>query len=191
MKKKISMILFVLILGSILTFVLIGVNYYTKPIIEKNEAIKIKSRVMDAFGISYNIDDIEKVFSENVKIETENNVKYYFTENNEISFEITGNGLWGPITGILALKPDLETIKGITLIHQEETPGLGGRIAEKEYLSSFKDKKIIPKLEIVSPGKAIKENEVDGITGATMTSKAFEELINNQAQKYISNLKRN
>ncbi len=190
MKKKISMILFVLILGSILTFVLIGVNYYTKPIIEKNEVVKLKARVMDAFGISYNIEDIEKVFSENVKIETENNVKYYFTENNEISFEIMGKGLWGPITGILALNPDLETIKGITIIHQEETPGLGGRIAEKEYLSSFIDKKIIPKLEIVSPGKAIKENEVDGITGATMTSKAFEELINSQVQKHISNLKR-
>ena len=81
--------------------------------------------------------------------------------------------------------PDFQTIKGITIVHQEETPGLGGRIAEKEILDRFKGKKILPQLIIQRPGKAKEQNEVDGITGATLTGKAFEKVLNSEVKKYL------
>ena len=87
------------------------------------------------------------------------------------------------------LQPDMKTIKGITIIHQEETPGLGGRIAETDFLDRFKAKKVLPKLIIQPPGKASRNNEVDGITGATLSCKAFEAILNSEIKKYVSIIK--
>ncbi|MCK5118228.1 MAG: FMN-binding protein, partial [Candidatus Latescibacteria bacterium] len=67
----------------------------------------------------------------------------------------------------------------------EETPGLGGRIADKEFLDLFKEKSIVPMLKILAPGKANAVNEVDGITGATLSCNALAEILNSQLGKYI------
>jgi major membrane immunogen (membrane-anchored lipoprotein) len=56
-------------------------------------------------------------------------------------------------------------------------------------LDSFKNKTLVPDLLITSPGKATDNNEVDGITGATMSCKAFEAILNAQYQEYISLIK--
>ena len=50
-----------------------------------------------------------------------------------------GPGLWGSIEGYVAISKDYSTILGLTFITQSETPGLGGRIGEEEYLSQFRD----------------------------------------------------
>jgi len=186
MRDRISMVVFVLVLGSILTSALVAVDYYTAPLIRKNEALKTKMRVLDALGIPYTEESIEKEFSENVKADSVKWAKFYISTDGNIAFEMAGSGLWGPISGILALSSDLETIRGISIIHQEETPGLGGRIAERDFLDRFRGKKITPELKIVKPGKASANNEVDGITGATSSSKAFESIINSQSKEYIS-----
>lgn len=193
MKEKVSMIIFVLILGAILTSALVAVDNYTAPRIERNKTFKVKMRVLDALEIPYTKDEVEEKFSENVGIKKAEEKTFYISQDNSIAFEISGSGLWGPVQGILALLPDLETptIKGISIIHQEETPGLGGRIAEKDFLDKFKGKKISPEIRIQLPGKASGESEVDGITGATLSSKAFETIINSQSKKYISLFKEN
>ena len=77
-------------------------------------------------------------------------------------------------------------VKGITIIHQEETPGLGGRIAEAEFLQKFLNRDVTGGLVILPPGKANAENEVDGITGATLSCKAFEIILNNEIRRYVT-----
>ena len=52
----------------------------------------------------------------------------------------------GPIYGIISLNPDLKTVRRINILHQEETPGLGARIADNSYLSQFKNKEFFPSL---------------------------------------------
>ncbi|MEW6088319.1 MAG: FMN-binding protein [bacterium] len=192
MKEKIKMVIFVVILGTVCTFSLVAINGYTAPIVEKNKEIKIKKSLLEAYGISYekgNKENIEKIFMENVTVSGNEGKKIYINKDKETAFEFAGSGLWGPITGVISFMPDLETIKNIVIIHQEETPGLGGRIGEKAYLDKFKDKKFLPDIKIVPPGKAQKENEIDGITGATMTVKAFEKLVNKQVEMYRNSLK--
>ena len=147
-------------------------NAYTAPLIQKNKVRKVHIIVLNALGIAYSQDKIEEAFSENVTKKELKEIEFYVAgATGDTAFEIHGSGLWGPIHGIIALEPNLETIKGITLIHQEETPGLGGRIADAEFLDKFKAKTILPKLIIQPPGKASKDNEVDGITGATLRSR--------------------
>ena len=55
----------------------------------------------------------------------------------------------------------------------------------------FKGKEIFPQLMILSPGKANLKNEVDGYTGATLTCKAFEEILNSEIEKYVSIIEEN
>jgi len=106
-----------------------------------------------------------------------------------VAFEFSGPGLWGPITGIVCLEKDLKTIRKIKVTHQEETPGLGSRVTEAGYLKQFKNKEALPQLKFMPEGKASQKNEVDAITGATGTSRAFEKLINANIQKYLAALK--
>lgn len=186
MKQKISMIIFILILGTVLTAALVGVDNYTAPIIKKNKIKKIRKSVLKALNISYSENNIDRIFLDNILIEKKQDKKFYISKTMDIAFEISGTGLWGPIQGIVAILPDLVTIKRIIIIHQEETPGLGGRIADREFLDKFNNKKFSPQINILPPGKAKEENEVDGITGATLSCNAFEEILNSQVKKHIS-----
>lgn len=189
MKNALRVIIFVIIMGSVSAALLVGLNGFTAPIIAKNEELKLKSSVLDAFEIAYSQAEIISIFDKNVEIVQKDKERFYKTIEGAVAFELSGPGLWGPITGIISLERDLKSIRKIKITHQEETPGLGGRISENAYLKQFKGKGILPKIVFMPEGKAAGKNEVDAITGATGSSKAFEKLINTNIEKYLSILK--
>ncbi len=201
MKDKIQMIVFVLVLGSLLTSALVSVDAFTKPLIKANMAKRLQTSVLSVAGIEYTKNTLDKVFSENIEEvaypdsmqkegSTEEEIKkFYVTGSGEVIFEFTGSGLQDLVFGAICMYPDLETIKGITIVKQNETPGLGGRIKDAEFLNQFKGKKIFPELRIQSPGKASGDNEVDGISGATLSCNALEVMLNSESKKYIPAIK--
>jgi Na+-transporting NADH:ubiquinone oxidoreductase subunit C len=96
-------------------------------------------------------------------------------------------GLWGPIKGVLALEPDLRTIKAISFYQQEETPGLGGEIGADWFRRQFQNKRIVSAegkagFRVLKPGSASGPAEVDGISGATMTSQRVGLMLDNLAK---------
>ena len=184
MNRNLKVILFIVILGAITSVLLLGVKALTEDRIALNADVKLKSAVLDAFEIDYNIANIHDVFDEKVLIinyesDTADDVTFYVDEQTgALSFAYTGGGVWDTISGILTLESDLETIKNIAVLEQAETPGLGGVVATKAYLDTFVGIKMIPQLEINKDSAENAENEVDTITGATRTSKAFEAMLN-------------
>jgi Na+-transporting NADH:ubiquinone oxidoreductase subunit C len=179
MKQYLKLILFVLILGSITSGLLVGMDLLTRDRIEANKEALIKSTILDAHGISYTFANIHEVFADTITIEEIDGLKFYINDaTGFVSFEFLGGGVWGPIRGVLTLEDDFQTIVKIGILEQEETPGLGGIIAESRYLATFVGKLMVPSLEINKDSSPNKDNEVDAITGATRTSKAFELLIN-------------
>lgn len=201
MKDKLQMILFVLVMGAVLTTALVIVDKITEPYIRANRLKKLQESVLGVANIEYKEENREQVFAESIeeKLFPENlqpkdaaedkKLKYYVTATNQIVFEFHGNGVQGPIHGAMALMDDLNTIKAIMIIKQGETPGLGGRIAEAKFLDRFKNKKLFPELRIAREGKASGINEVDGITGATFSCDALQDVLNNESQKYIPAIK--
>jgi len=189
MKDKILMIVFVLVLGSILTAALVAVNFYTTPIIEKNEEIATKSSILKALNIPFNQGEVEQIFADNVDEKQKDGITYYVAKDNNIAFPYSGSGLWGPIEGIIAVQPDFERLQGITIIRQEETPGLGSRIGEAPYLAQFEGKRFSEGLKLVQPGRSSQDNEIDSITGATMTSDAFIAILNENLQEVMPAIK--
>ena len=101
-------------------------------------------------------------------------------------FPLYGAGLWDAIWGYLALDTDMNTIKGITLAHASETPGLGARITESKVQERYVGKKIFDesgKLVAVMMQKGENKDytadphKVDGMSGATITGDGVNKML--------------
>ncbi|MEK6728084.1 MAG: FMN-binding protein [Candidatus Omnitrophota bacterium] len=187
--KALKIFIFVLVMGTVSGAMLVGISAFTSPLIQKNEEFRLKSAILDVLEIPHEKPTVVKIFDEQVKIIKKGNYTFYNATDGSLAFEFRGPGLWGPVVGIISLEKDLKTIRKIKVTYQEETPGLGSRIAESNYLKQFKSKEFSPRLVFVPEGKASGKNQVDAITGATGSSKAFEKLINENVQKYLAVLK--
>ena len=105
---------------------------------------------------------------------------------------VYGNGLWNNIWGYVALEKDLATVRGVVFDHAGETPGLGARITSVEVQERFRGKKIKDDLGELVAISMVKgetgepsiygDNEVDGLSGATITAVG----VNNMLRNYLS-----
>lgn len=187
MNQNIKMLLFVIILGSLTSALLLGMDYLTRDRILANQEAELKSTLLNAYDVSYSLANIHDIFDEAVEVITTDGFTFYVdNESGAVSYLFEGGGVWGPIKGIITLESDFETIRSITILEQEETPGLGGVVAEKEYLQRFEGIKMVPNILIANDSSENADNEVDAITGATRTSKAFELILNTAYTEHLN-----
>lgn len=124
---------------------------------------------------------------------------YIKVVNNSIdgyAIPISGKGLWSTLYGYLALENDVSTVKGIRFYKHKETPGLGGEVDKDWFTNNYVGKKIIDKNGGLVSIQSIKGqvdslspdayHQVDGISGATMTTKGLNEFLMNDLIKYDS-----
>ena len=117
---------------------------------------------------------------------------YVAKVNNDTIYVVPlyGRGLWGGISGYLALKKDFDTVFGSYFTHESETAGLGARIVEEEFQEKFIGKmafsdSTFQKVALVLSKKIENpEHEVDAITGATLTSNGVSEMFQTSLLPY-------
>lgn len=179
-KRYLQMIQFVFLMGLITSIVFVGMEIWTAPLIAANAANEMRAAVLKANNIEFNSGNINSTFLAEIdEIEVDGFVFYVSQAQGNISFEFTGGGVWGPIEGVITVANDLATIVAISVLEQQETPGLGGIVATQGYLSQFEGIRFMPNIVINKPdGSQNAANEVDTITGATRTSVAFEAILN-------------
>lgn len=100
-------------------------------------------------------------------------------------------GYGGTITMLVGLNPELSTIEGIEIVEQIETPGLGGNIttdAFKEQFAELSAQEQIMLVKNIEPDKA--ENEVQALSGATITSRAVVGGVNETLDRAIEIIER-
>ena len=113
---------------------------------------------------------------------------YVAKVNNDTIYVVPlyGRGLWGGIYGYLALKKDFRTVYGANYGHESETAGLGAEIKDnKAWQDKFKGKNILDAQKqhiIFSVTKKVEQpnNQVDAVTGATLTSNGVSEMFHNE-----------
>ena len=111
-------------------------------------------------------------------------------------FPLSGQGLWGPLWGYIALEEDLNTVYGISLEHKSETPGLGAEITRPAFTDQFRGKSVYEGEGLVSiavlknQSTASNPHAVDAIAGGTMTSKGVDAMIRRALQEYEPFLRR-
>jgi len=99
---------------------------------------------------------------------------------------VYGSGYQSTIRAWLALSGDVQTVISFSIVDQAETPGLGARIVEPAWLAQWAQRPLYNNegdLTLrVSVGPAVSDNEIDGVSGATLTGNG----INNLLQYWLS-----
>lgn len=126
----------------------------------------------------------------NIKDGSKTSLPVYVFKDGSIVVPIYGAGLWGPVWGYIAFENDLKTIKGAYFDHASETPGLGGKIKDdpefrKQFIGKSVDFSDAKPFNIVKGGApAGKQNAIDAISGATITSGGVDNAINTWLEAY-------
>jgi Na+-transporting NADH:ubiquinone oxidoreductase subunit C len=121
-----------------------------------------------------------------------------------IILPVNGYGLWSTMYGFIALEADAQTVVGMNLYDQAETPGLGGEVVNPKWKALWKGKKVynftgkelhesnltekgqaidIGEVALglvkgsVDPSKPGSEYQVDALAGATLTSRGVSNLV--------------
>ena len=105
------------------------------------------------------------------------------TEPQQVVLPVYGKGLWGSLYGYLAVKSDYKTVQGLTFYQHKETPGLGGEVDNPRWKSQWEGRKLFDEdgepASLVYKGPAPSDNPhaVDGLSGATITSRGVTALL--------------
>ena len=129
------------------------------------------------------VEDIKMIKSEKAKDSIEVYPAYLKNEFVGVAIiGITNKGFSGLIKIMVGFKPD-GTIQNIEVLEQKETPGLGTKIKDEKFLSQFRNKNpLLFNLKVAKDG-----GEVDALTGATITSRAFGEATQMAYDEFIKN----
>ena len=108
---------------------------------------------------------------------------------------VYGMGLWGAINGYIAINADKSTVFGTYFDHESETAGLGAEIKDnRAWQNQFQGKKLFaqdPNKIALAVSKKVEapSTQVDGITGATLTSNGVTEMLQTCLGAYMNFLK--
>jgi Na+-transporting NADH:ubiquinone oxidoreductase subunit NqrC len=176
LKRKLLDVLFIVVLGVVSVALLLAAQSYSAPAVKRFRETRLKTNILTAAGIAWSQSDFEDVFGQRVREETRGGLTWYVADSLVI-YEFRGRGLWGMIEGIATFDSALTHIVSVRVLSQEETPGLGDRIKEPDYLKTYQGKTATEPLELALRHQASLPNEVDAISGATLSSEALVTIV--------------
>jgi Na+-transporting NADH:ubiquinone oxidoreductase subunit C len=157
---------------------------------------KIEQVVLDANGKpmqGLKAEDIDMAKEEKKPKDQRQYPMYIFTgdQGKLYLMSVRGNGLWDKVWGTIALKDDLNTVAGASFGHVAETPGLGAEIKDNpNFPKAFIGKTIFDgdkyvSVAVVKGGVKNPNHEIDGISGATITSRGVSDMIYAGIEVYL------
>lgn len=183
MNKSLKMILVLTIITIISGAVLSYWDNFTKPIIDEHKANKLDKLILEILPEHNSIEEL-KLGEYNLYIGKQNNKIV------GIAFKVEGGGYQDIISMIVGVTPDFSEITALKILSQKETPGLGTKIVEDPsnenpawFTEQFKNVKVEPEIIYVKNSKPSKDNEIQAITGATISSKSVVNILNTNIGK--------
>lgn len=179
----------------VVAFLLAFVYQALKPMQDANVALDLKKQIL----YSLNLRDLdnaqaERTYNEVVKREeqVDGNTLYVCEVDGKPKYVIPlkGMGLWGGISGFIAVNDDRQTVYGAYFNHESETAGLGAEIKDnRAWQEKFRGKHLFKK---GSAGVALSvkkkvddlDTQVDAVTGATLTSNGVSDMLREGIEKY-------
>ena len=191
-EKMAYVIGFTFALTFLMAIVLSFVHFRTTEIVRTNELERRQATVLAALRIP--ADSQEAVFAayaalERIDVPTGSDEAahlYRFQAADGVRFarQFSGPGVWGDIVGVLSVNSDATRVIGVEILDQNETPGLGGRVTNRSFLDQLAGETLTPEgiyVAVRGPGDTDPDNgKIDGITGATGTTRAFDRMLNRE-----------
>jgi electron transport complex protein RnfG len=178
--EYVRMIVVLTIFAAVCGFLLATVRNITAPEIEKQILINIKAPALnDVLASSDN-----KFLNDKVEFELEGMKYRVFTGRKKgkawaVAYEGKAMGFNGDVSIMLGLNIENDSIAGLRILTQQETPGLGARVAEPAFTKLFEGKKIAETFKVKKDG-----GNVDAVTGATNSSRAVCKAVENCKKIY-------
>ncbi len=191
------------IAGLMSGIILVGIFIYTNPMIKANKEAAIKRAIFKVLPgcetyTPLKLDDgklIEKVASDDNKEESDKEELLiyagYNTNKELIGFAIPGDepGFQDVIGAIFGYDDKENVIIGFEVLESKETPGLGDKIfKDADFQTNFSALAVEPEIVPVKKGEKQNANEVETITGATISSKAIVKLLNKSMGVWQTNI---
>jgi electron transport complex protein RnfG len=182
----------VLLLSVVFSVALAAVHIKLSPIIEENKTKETMGKIPilitgeEKISESTANNDLPLTIKQrNIKSEKQGRIKSYmvydaFDQAGNCAGHVikaTGQGYADKIDLLLALDPSGQKIIGLYILDQKETPGLGNRITEKVWQGQYIGKSTDAPLAVIK-GKSVNKNEIDAISGATISSRSVTDIIN-------------
>lgn len=175
--------------------IVIGLTSLTSDRVEANETLAFERAVL---SVVPEVDvekmtraEIHTIYAEMITEPNESSRSVYTVRKNNVIvayvLQMSGQGFWAPIEGVMGIETDRKTITGIAFYEQNETPGLGAEITKAPFRDQFEGKVISSNgqpIDIVRPGSTLGESEVHAVTGATQTSDRLEVIINSALKQW-------
>ena len=191
-------IIYSAILVVIVAFLLAFVYQALKPMQDANVALDVKKQILYSLNIR-NLDgaEAEAKYAEVVKAEAEVEGRKYYMCNidgeNVMVVTLKGMGLWGGISGYIALHNRQQpTVYGAYFNHESETAGLGAEIKDSQtWQEKFIGKRVYgDNYDVVLSVVKKVDNpttQVDCVTGATLTSNGVDAMLKDCLKNACSN----
>lgn len=179
----------------VVAFLLAFVYQALKPMQDANVALDLKKQIL----YSLNLRDLdnaqaERTYNEVVKREeqVDGNTLYVCEVDGKPKYvlPLKGMGLWGGISGFIAVNDDRQTVYGAYFNHESETAGLGAEIKDnRAWQEKFRGKHLFKKGTAgvaLSVKKKVDDldTQVDAVTGATLTSNGVSDMLREGIEKY-------
>ena len=178
-----KMFLVLTVIGAVSGGILAGVFHVADPLIQANREKELKEAIFVVLPEAKDYKILEK------GIDKTKVIVYQGLDADGrpvgLAFIADGGGFQGNIRIMVGLSVDYLKLKGIKVLEQNETPGLGNRIKEPAFEGQFKGLEIKPKVEYIKYRKPEKPNQIQAITGATISSDAVVKNINNAVEKVL------
>ena len=193
-------IIYSAILVVIVAFLLAFVSQSLKSRQDANVALDQKKQILYSLNIrGLDGDEAEAKYKKVVLSEesVDGNTLYICNVDGKEKYVIPlkGMGLWGGISGFLAINEDKATVFGAYFNHESETAGLGAEIKDDQsWQEKFQNKKLFDadgKIALSVEKKVEQpESQVDAVTGATLTSNGVSDMLKDGIKKYEAFLKK-
>lgn len=195
--SSMRLVLSLTIAGLISGLAIVGIYELTLPTITANKARELREAV---FKVLPGVARMQKlIFDGNTLIPTVQKttsseaVVYggYDVDGGFVGYAIPGAGFGfqDTIRLLYGYQQDTRRVVGMEILESRETPGLGDKIyKDAEFVANFQSLAVEPEIVVVKKGKKAAPNEVDAITGATISSKAVVRIINAANNNWLSRL---
>lgn len=177
------MILVLTLITIISGAVLAGWDMYTKPKVEYHREQALQAAIAEVLPPYDHFEVLNTDLGALYIGKAEDSVTTVGT-----AFMAIGSGFQGEIRIMVGFAAKKEALTGIKVLEQIETPGLGTKIvtdpSNKQnplwWPAQFKGVSVKPEIVVLKNAIPTKDNEIQGITGATISSKAVARIINDR-----------
>ena len=190
-KSNLAQAWLVLLLATLFGTALAGIQAKLGPVIEAN---KVKETMAKIPALVLGEDLAAELAADNqtltiksrvIEIKKSGTTKFYTVYDAWLPdgkmvghvVKAVGQGYADKIELLVGVDAPGKRITGLFVLEQKETPGLGAKILEDAWRGQFKEKSTGKTLSVVKGGE-VKDDEIDAISGATISSKSVTGMVN-------------